>query len=106
MALYALSEFDKVRKAYVLDLLDLEIIKRSLEYVINQCLDQSTTTQNNLIETFNKLQAEGTAYALQECDKIQEQLQYEEEFQDMVQSINDCEKIFKVYDDYMEKVKK
>ncbi|CAL5996116.1 Conserved_hypothetical protein [Hexamita inflata] len=97
------KEFDKFRKTYELLLLDLEQLKISMEAIINKCLDASTSKQNTLIETFNQLQKIATPESLNLCDQIQYALKEEEDFQEDVQTMNEIEQIFALYDKYIER---
>ncbi|CAL5996101.1 Conserved_hypothetical protein [Hexamita inflata] len=95
---------DQIRKRVDIKLLDLEIIKRSLEKIINMCLEKSIAQQNILIQRYNQLQDIATLQALKKCDQILYWIEEEKQYQEHIQSITNCEEIFDLYEQVHEKV--
>ncbi|CAL6043625.1 Conserved_hypothetical protein [Hexamita inflata] len=93
--------FQQSRECFQLKLLDLDIIRSSLERSINELLELSIEKQNLLIQKYNEFQELGTMTAVNKCEQIQKWIAQEDEFQTEVVQITEYLKVFEVYDEYM-----
>ncbi|CAL6104365.1 Conserved_hypothetical protein [Hexamita inflata] len=93
--------FQQSRECFQLKLLDLDIIRSSLERSINELLELSIEKQNLLIQKYNEFQDLGTMTAVNKCEQIQKWIAQEDEFQTEVVQITEYLKVFEVYDEYM-----
>ncbi|CAL6055184.1 Conserved_hypothetical protein [Hexamita inflata] len=96
-----LRVFDNIRNEFMLNLLDLDSLKRSLEKIINKCLEESNKKEEGLVNIYNQLQETGTPKAIENSAIVLKYIDQEHLFQEEAQQQTICEVIFQLYDNYM-----
>ncbi|CAL6080183.1 Conserved_hypothetical protein [Hexamita inflata] len=97
------NAFDDIRECIKFKLLDLDSVTRTMETMIQKILDTSTNAYNILVECVNELQSIATPDALAKSELLLPLIVEEQELQEQAMQMTECDSIFKLYNDYLQK---